>query len=138
MCPQSRINVTALKEAQHSALGQGASSGAAIKAAAHQSIATSGRDAHSPLSGSSSLAGNTGGAAEMSQTGAADDGSSSSGGSGSQGTGSGGSSQTGQAARTGGQRAAANPLYSDPIAGDGSAFTMPDPAIVLFCYNRCC
>lgn len=131
---QSRTNVTALKEAQHSALGRGASSGAAIVAAAHESFEASGRG--SRLSGSSSLAGNTSGSAEVSHSGAADYGSSS-GGSGSQGSGSGGSTQMGQAAGAGGQHAAANPLYSDPIAGDGSAFTMPDPAIVLFCYDRC-
>lgn len=133
MCLQSRTNVTALKEAQHSALGRGASSGAAIMAA-HESFEASGRG--SRLSGSSSLAGNTSGSAEVSHSGATDYGSSS-GGSGSQGSGSGSSRQMGQAAGAGGQHAAANPLYSNPIAGDGSAFTMPDPAIVLFCYDRC-
>ena len=23
------------------------------------------------------------------------------------------------------------------LAGDGSAYKMPDPAIIVFCYNRC-
>mmetsp|Transcript_11262 Transcript_11262/g.33832 ORF Transcript_11262/g.33832 Transcript_11262/m.33832 type:complete len:752 (-) Transcript_11262:379-2634(-) len=148
---QSRANLTALKEAQHSALTVTSDASTAEQSGAQAASVAASMGAHAQHSrysaaggalGSSSGRGGSGRTGELHskssslstairRAGSSGRGDGGLGLDGGHGKGGGGSLSA-----EGATQRVASPLYSDPIAGDGSAFSMPDPAIILFCYNR--